>query len=376
MKKNNKKTQEPTTVTRRQFIKQATAMGLSLTAATSLVANLVFPMDAVAAGLKLTIFLWSSGQWGTVGKETVAEFQKANKDVSVEFYESSNAVTYPKMRAAKQANPDKPLVNFGYFNVAVTYKGDRDGMWLSLDEKRIPNMNDIIPAYHRPDNMGVSHSLSTLGLVYNTEKVKNPPTSWSDVWANKDFKGRVILFDYLWPYTGVLQAARLNGGSEKNPDPGFEIWSQNTDQIFALVTSTAQAQSLMAKGDAWLTVWTKSNQKMWKEAGVPVEFVVPKEGVVAFPLFFQVVKGTTPAQKEVAETIINMLLDPVSLARFCNLTGVAPTSVKVNLPAQMANDPAYQKETIENAIQLDWATIAVKDNEYREKWDRMVKAKL
>jgi putative spermidine/putrescine transport system substrate-binding protein len=233
--------------------------------------------------------------------------------VYIELYESSNAVTYPKMRAAKQANPDKPLVNFGYFNVAVTYKGDRDGMWLSLDEKRIPNMNDIFPAYHRPDNLGVSHSLSTLGLVYNTEKVKNPPTSWSDVWANKDFKGRVVLFDYLWPYTGVLQAARLNGGSEKNPDAGFEIWSQNTDQIFALVTSTAQAQSLMAKGDAWLTVWTKSNQKMWQEAGVPVEFVVPKEGVVAFPLFFQVVKGTTPAQKKVAETIINMLLDPVRL---------------------------------------------------------------
>jgi putative spermidine/putrescine transport system substrate-binding protein len=156
-------------------------MGLSLTAATSLVSNLVFPMDAAAAGLKLTIFLWSSGQWGTVGKETIAEFQKTNKDVSIELYESSNAVTYPKMRAAKQANPDKPLVNFGYFNVAVTYKGDRDGMWLSLDEKRIPNMNDIFPAYHRPDNLGVSHSLSTLGLVYNTEKVKNPPTSWSDV---------------------------------------------------------------------------------------------------------------------------------------------------------------------------------------------------
>ena len=65
------------------------------------------------------------------------------------------------------------------------------------------------------------------------------------------------------------------------------------------------------------------------------------------------------------------------MARFCELNGVAPTSSKVSLPARMANDEAYKPETIKNAIQLDWATLARKDaRNYREKWDRLVKSKL
>jgi putative spermidine/putrescine transport system substrate-binding protein len=362
-------------VTRREFLEGAAAIGLGA-AASRVARNLVFPMDAEAASLRLTMFLWSGGEQGTVGRETVAEYLKTNKEVSIEFYESSNAVTYPKMVAAKQADLYKPLVNFGYFNVDVTYKGDRDSMWMPLNMQRMPNAKDIFPSYHRPGNMGIGHSMSPIGIAYNTQKVKNPPTSWADVWSNKQFKGRVILFDYLWPYTGVLMAARLNGGSEKNPEAGFEIWSKNTDQIFALVTGTEQAQNLMAKGDAWLTIWAKGNVQQWKDAGVPVEFVVPKEGVVAFPLFFQVVVGTTPAQKAVAESILNMLLEPSKLARWADLNGVVPTSSKVKLPPRLANDAAYQKETIEKAVQLDWATIAERNNDYKELWDRMVKAKL
>jgi putative spermidine/putrescine transport system substrate-binding protein len=206
--------------------------------------------------------------------------------------------------------------------------------------------------------------------------VKTPPTSWADVWSNREYEGRVVLFDYLWPYTGVVQAARMNGGSEENPDPGFEIWAKNAKQILSLITSTQQGQNLLARGDAWITIWAKGNVQQWIDAGAPVEFVVPKEGVVAFPLFFQIVVGSTPAQQAVAAKILNALLAPESLARFCELNGLAPTSTKVSLPARMASDPAYKPETIKNAIQLDWATLARKDAEYREKWDRMVKTKI
>ena len=87
------------------------------------------------------------------------------------------------MLAAQQADPTKPLVNFGYFNSAVTFRGDQDKMWLPLDSAKIPNMNDIYPAYRRPGDMGVGHSVSPIGIAYNTDAVKTPPTSWADVWS-------------------------------------------------------------------------------------------------------------------------------------------------------------------------------------------------
>lgn len=363
------------TLSRRQFLDRARSLGLGA-AGVSLASTLVFPIDARAAETALTMFIWSGGEQGTVAKDVVSKFLDENAGVTIEFYESSNSVTYPKMVAARAANPDKPLVNFGYFNVGVTFQGDADGMWESLNPANIPNMEAVYPAYRRPDNKGVGNAVSPIGIAYNTEFVKTPPTSWSDVWSNPEYKGRVVLFDYLWPYTAVVQAALLNGGSIEEPDVGFEIWAEHADQILALVTSTQQAQNLLARGDAWITVWAKGNVQQWKDAGAPVEFVIPKEGVVAFPLFFQIVVGTTPEQIAVAEKILNTLLAPEHLSRWVDLNGLAPVSAGVPLSERMADDPAFSPETIANAIQLDWASLARLDNEYREKWDRMVKTRL
>jgi len=41
--------------------------------------------------------------------------------------------------------------------------------------------------------------------------------------------------------------------------------------------------------------------------------------------------------------------------------GTAPTSGRIKLAEGLANNPAYQPETIEQAVQLDWATLAVMD---------------
>jgi len=61
----------------------------------------------------------------------VSKFPAENGGVTTEFDESSSAVIYPKMVVAREAEPDKFLVNFGYF-VGVTYKGDAAGVWASL----------------------------------------------------------------------------------------------------------------------------------------------------------------------------------------------------------------------------------------------------
>ena len=37
------------------------------------------------------------------------------------------------MLAAKQANPNAPLINFGYFNVDMANRGDADDMWVPMD---------------------------------------------------------------------------------------------------------------------------------------------------------------------------------------------------------------------------------------------------
>jgi putative spermidine/putrescine transport system substrate-binding protein len=171
-------------------------------------------------------------------------------------------------------------------------------------------------------------------------------------------------------------AARLNGGSEDNIDPGFKVWSEHTKQIHSLVTSTQQMQDLLVKGDAWLTPWFKGNQAVWAKDGAPLGFAIPKEGGVAFPLYVTIAAGTTPDQKQAAEEIINLILSPKYQARYVETTYTAPSSSKVQLPPAVAQDPAYSTQTLQNAMQLDWAKMAEHNQEWKDRWDREVKAKL
>lgn len=364
-------------ITRREFVAQGTALGLSVGAASALAAAFGFPMSVrAAAQIRTTFFVFAGGTQSVLPKRVAAEYKKSHPNVEFELYESSNAVTYPKMRAAKQANPNKPLVNFGYFNTPITYQGDRDDMWEPLDQNRIPNITDILPQFRRPKDVGAIFCVSPVGLLYHKEKVKTPPTSWADLWSNPEYKGHVIGFDYLWTYNGALQAVMLNGGDIAKPQAGFKVLSDHADQFLTLVSSTQQAINLFSKGDAWVSVFSKGIQTQMVKAGAPVGFAIPKEGILVIPLFFQIVKGTTPEQRAVAEEIINELLSPERITEYCVNEGYAAVSTKVKLPKELASDPAFAPSTIANAMTVDWKKLAEAETEYRDLWDRMVKAKL
>jgi len=78
-----------------------------------------FAQTQVAGGrnVQLTEFIWIGGGQGVVPREVKASYEKARPNVSIELYEGTNAVTYPKIIAQRQVDPNKPLINFGFFNV-------------------------------------------------------------------------------------------------------------------------------------------------------------------------------------------------------------------------------------------------------------------
>jgi hypothetical protein len=98
--------------------------------------------------------------------------------------------------------------------------------------------------------------------------------------------------------------------------------------------------------------------------------------MVAFPLLFQIVKGSSEEQIAVAEEIVDIYLSPEVLGRYCSLTANVPTSEFVKLDKDYALEPAFDKDNVANAMQLDWAAIATHNTEWKERWDREVKASM
>ena len=334
--------------------------------------SLLVLQPAVAAPkVKLTMFIWAGSNQGVVPRAVVANYLRSHPEVEIEFWESNNAVTYPRMIAAKQADPNKPLINFGYFNVDISNRGDNDDMWVHMNAGRIPNMTRVHRTLRRPGDKGVGYGISGVGWMYNKNLVKEPPTSWTDLWSPK-WRGKVTFFDN--DFRPLVLAARLNGGSEKNIDPGFKIWMDNAKNIRALANSNDQLLQLLVTGEALIAPWFTSIWKYWEMDGAPLGFVVPKEGLVAFPIYLQIIKGSTPEQIRVAEEIINELLTAEHNGRYARLTFGVPS-----LPDAEVSDTVksiLNPKLLDNAIWLDWATMGQKASEWRQRWERDVKSRL
>jgi putative spermidine/putrescine transport system substrate-binding protein len=350
-------------------MKRTAAFALALlgsTAAGTVVAGAQDPVE-------ITFFIWAGSNQGVVPMNVIDAYKKEHPEVTINILESNNTITYPKMVAAKRTTPDSPLVNCGFFNVDSMTKGDVDDMWASLDPKMIPNMEKVLPTFRRADDKGVGYQMSGIGILYNKDKVKEPPKSWSVMWS-PDSRGKVTMFDY--DTRMLVIAAKLNGGDEHNIDPGFKVWADNAENFRALVDSNDAVKNLLVSGDAWYAPWFSSLATVWIKEGAPLGFAVPEEGAIAFPIYLTIVNGSTDAQKKVCSDLLNTMLEPGNAGKYGELTYSIPVVEGATMTDEQKNSPTLNLEMAEKSILPDYGYIAKMSPEWRQRWDREVKFKL
>ena len=73
------------------------------------------------------------------------------------------------------------------------------GLLQELDHAKLPVMKNFDPNYLNfefdPGNKyTIPYEAGTDALVYNTDKVANPPKSWADLW-NPEYAGKMVFLD-------------------------------------------------------------------------------------------------------------------------------------------------------------------------------------
>ena len=371
---------------RRTFLKQTGLAGLSLLAADVIAACGGSPSSSSSGSgssssgpVHLTEFTWVGSGQDVQPPQFKAAYIAKHPNVSIDFLPGTNSETYPKIVQSLQVTPDNPLVNFGYFNIDAITKGTKAGIWESLSSDVVTNLSKVFSAYRRPKDQGVFFSTSAIGLMYNTKLVNPPPTSWKDLWDAR-FKGKVAFWDAPnWSFNGLLPTAKLNGGSEDDIEPGMKIYEQaaKSGQIQSLYNSNDAGKQLLVSGTALITPFFFGIMEPWVATeGAPLGYVVPKEGQVAFPLGFAIVKGSSKAQVQAASEVVNLMLAPQAVAEWCNLTYSLPTVNGASVDPKLASLPAYDKNNVAKAMQLNWQKIADNNNAWLEQWNSRVKANL
>lgn len=323
--------------------------------------------------VSLTIFAFLGNRLADMPKAFAEDYMERHPNVDIEIYEDSNAVGYPRMLAAREAQPDQPLVNMGFFNSQISAQGDLDDMWNRLDYDALPNAADISDTFRRANQNGIGIGADQIGIVYNVDEIESPPQQWSALWDDA-YVGRLTLFDYWW-YV-VYMAARENGGSLEDMDPGWELWRENADHIRTLVTANPEWQQVLSNGTAAITSCWHGTGLQFRDDGAPVAYVPPEEGAIAVPVYLQTVQGNSDAQQEVCVDIVNEMLSPQWCGMWAETAVQAPANQEVELPEEMADLPGFLPETVENLISIDWEVVAANNEEWRSRWDSDIKANI
>ena len=201
------------------------------------------------------------------------------------------------------------------------YEVSAAGLAEPIDEKKVPNLAHVLP--HLRNDAYAPHIYSPQVLIYNPEKVSNPPTSFKDLLDPK-YKGRVGLGNGNYFYVMMAAALAATGDPNKvDTDAARDIMSKLNANGLRLYPSTDSIGAGIKSGEIDVGIIWLARVIMWQNAGIPVKASFPKEGNILYVSGMLIPKNAP--NKETAYKYLNAMLEPSAQAEFAAKMGYLPT---------------------------------------------------
>jgi putative spermidine/putrescine transport system substrate-binding protein len=233
--------------------------------------------------------------------------------------------------AKVQASKDKPPVHVMFLDDGVMMRAIKMGLCQKLEHTAV--LKDLYPSARMAGDMAAGVNVGMTGIAYNKkmfdEKKWAAPTSWMD-FADPKFKGKVV-FQSLPASTfglhGFLMFNRIQGGTDKNVDPGFSKWGSTIGpNVLEYIPSSGKLSEMVQNGEAAIFPLTPTGVATQKARGIPMEYAQPKEGSVLLMVAECVTaKNDNPVM---AQKLAEFLLTPQAQAAALEFGNQIPSNVK------------------------------------------------
>jgi spermidine/putrescine transport system permease protein len=223
----------------------------------------------------------------------------------------------------------------------------RRGMLAPLDPAKLPNLRNLGPQYHRlahdpQAKFTVPYMTGTVGIVVNTDKVKDPIKGYKDVFQSKHEGRLVVLNDnreiVTWAlYSLGLSINDITPAALARARPVVADWVK-----LVKVFDSDSPKTALLNGDVDIgIVWSGEAAILWNE-DKKFQYVLPAEGAHQFVDVLAI--PAAAKNKEAAHQFINYLLRPeVSKIISDNFPYTNPNVAarKLLTAEQLANPASY-----------------------------------
>jgi spermidine/putrescine transport system substrate-binding protein len=237
-----------------------------------------------------------------------------------------------------------------------------------LDHAQLPNLKNIAPEFrglpHDPNlDYSVPYMSGTVGIVVNTEKIKEPVTGYRDVFQEK-YKNRIVILDdpleiVTWAlHTEGLPPNAVNKENLEKVKPMIATWLP-----LVKVYDSDSPKTPLLNGDVDLgIVWSGEAAILYNE-NKKFTYTLPKEGAHRFIDNLSVPKGAP--NKAGAQKFIDYVLRPevsVKISKEFPYTNPNAEARRLLTPGERANPASYPpgnpkldtfRDIGENAVLVD-----------------------
>ena len=237
-----------------------------------------------AAAEELRILSWQ----GYADEDWVKEFEaETGADVNVVFIGTDDEI-WAKIKGSEGKDFDLFAVNTAqlqrYIDLGLTTPYDMD--MLPNQKETLERFRDLtkVAGTMRDGNVyGIPFAFDTIGIIYDTEKVKTPPTSW-DVFYDDEYTGRILGYDngeHNFSITaldmGIEDPFHL---SEEQLQAAKAKLIDMKHNLLSLYSTPDEALQLYQQNDVAI-IWANYGQQQVKamlDAGAPIAYVNAEGG--------------------------------------------------------------------------------------------------
>lgn len=354
-------THETSRITRRGLGRLALGAG-----AVPFAAPAVFGQNApsqIRRGDELVVGIWGGIQ-ETITREMIARPMEEQYGIRINYVLGGT----PERRARAIAERGRPSFDVIYQNIFESRELMDAGVTLPWQDN-FANASKLYPIARRS---GHGVAFNSVNIVYDKTRITTPIRSWADLWRD-DLRGKGRL---IWaPFnaiglSGLLTAARINGGSEDNINPGFQSVARL--RPFAAVQSAQeQLWNFMEQNLGDVSIELRSFATLRRDRVNPnVEVVQPTEGQPVAMNFACIPVGAR--HQAAAEEWINRHLSVAVQTRYAQEIFFGPTNSDVRLPPDLASRVISSQAEVESLMSFDIPKVNQRVQQWSSRYNREI----
>lgn len=275
---------------------------------------------------------------------------------------------------------DNPRVTIAGWDEPIGIQACEMGLCAPIDLELTPNVKDLYDFARNEINgqvQVVTSGITAIGLIYNSQEFErrklSPPTSWADLWRS-DLADRVSItaLESTWGTAAFAHLNHLAGGTEDDPDSGFEMVQSLLPNIHTIYTWSSELSQLMQLGEVWLATSGSNMAPAMQAQGFPALWVAPVEGAPLAGGAMSII-ANAPYQ-DAAHDFVNLFFSPEFQALRARNGGVVPTNPNTwdLLTADEIGRLPLLPSDVPNLVTLNWGRINEVRGDWLERWHREI----